>query len=102
MEKGLITLFEDYLFKNDPGSSVHYDTFISLFVKLAKDPCEEKVKFIVSLLKQNSSDGALTASNVIEVSVFLCYDAILQPDIEVRVSCAHGLFGGHDWTWLFH
>jgi hypothetical protein len=77
MERGLLTLYEDYFFKSDPESSIRYDTFISLFVKLAKDPCDEKVKFMVSLLKQNSSDGALTVSNVMEVSVFLCYDEIL-------------------------
>lgn len=77
MERGLLTLFEDYFFKSDPEGSICCDTFISLFVKLAKDPCDEKVKFMVSLLKQNSRDGALTVSNVMEVSVFLCYDEIL-------------------------
>ncbi|PNF39974.1 hypothetical protein B7P43_G15965 [Cryptotermes secundus] len=66
MERGLLTLFEDYFFKSDPEKSIYYDTFISLFVKLAKDPCDEKVKFMVSLLKQNSSDGALTVSNITE------------------------------------
>jgi hypothetical protein len=71
MDRGLFTLFEDYFFKSDPERSIRYDTFISLFVKLAKVPCDEKVKFIVSLLKQNSSDGPLTINNIIEVSV-LC------------------------------
>jgi hypothetical protein len=70
MDKGLLTLFENYFFKNDSGSSVHYDTFVSLFVKLAKDPCDEKIKFMVMLLKQNSTDGVLTVSNVMEVSVY--------------------------------
>jgi hypothetical protein len=71
MEKGLFALFEDYFFKNNPESPVHYDTFISLFIKLAKVPRDEKVKFMVSLLKQNSSDGVLTFYDVMEVSVFL-------------------------------
>lgn len=98
MERGLLTLFEDYFFKSDPERSIRYDTFISLFVKLAKDPCDEKVKFMVSLLKQNGSDGVLTVSNIMEVSVFLCYDEILQTNIESHVSCVQGLFGAHDWT----
>jgi hypothetical protein len=70
MEKGLLSLFEDYFFKNKPKSPVPYDTFISLFIKLAKVPYDEKVKFMVSLLKQSSSDGVLTFNNVMEVSVF--------------------------------
>ncbi|XP_021914085.1 TLD domain-containing protein 1 isoform X2 [Zootermopsis nevadensis] len=66
MENGLLALVEDYFFKNNPKSPVPFDTFISLFIKLAKDPCGEKVKFIVSLLKQNSSDGVLTFSILME------------------------------------
>jgi hypothetical protein len=96
MEKGLLTAFEYYFFKSDPQSSVCYDTFISLFVKLAKSPCDEKVKFMVALLKQNSNDGALTISNVTEVSVFLRYNEILHADIEAHVPCAQGLFGARD------
>jgi hypothetical protein len=87
MEKGLLTVFEDYFFKSGPESSVRYETFISLFVKLVKNPCDEKAKFMVTLLKRNSSDGALTISNVTEVSVFLCYNETLHADIEAHVPC---------------
>jgi hypothetical protein len=81
MEMGLFTLFEDYFFKTNPKSPVHYDTFISLFIKLAKGPFDEKIKFVVSLLKQSSSNGDLTLNNLLEVSVFFCYYEILWVDI---------------------
>lgn len=64
-------LFEDYFYKNSPKSTIHYDKFISLFVKLTKDPCDEKIKFIVSMLKHNTSDGALICSSIVEVSIWL-------------------------------
>jgi hypothetical protein len=72
VEKGLLAVFEDYFFKNNPKSVVHYDSFIKLFIRLTKVPCDKKVKFMVYLLKHNNSNGVLTFSNVIEVSVFLC------------------------------
>jgi hypothetical protein len=71
MERALYALFEDYFYKSNPKSTIHYDKFISLFVKLAKDPCDEKIRFVVSMLKHNMTDGALTYSNVMEVSIFL-------------------------------
>jgi hypothetical protein len=42
-----------------------------LFVKLAKDPCDEKIRFMVSMLKHNTPDGVLTYSNIMEVSIYL-------------------------------
>jgi hypothetical protein len=101
MEKGLLTVFEYYFFKSDPESSVCYDTFISLFVKLAKGPCDEKAKFMVALMKQNSNDGTLTISNATEVSVFLHYNEILHADVEAHLPCGQGLFGAHDYPWLY-
>jgi hypothetical protein len=70
MERALYTLFEDYFYKSSPKSTVQYDRFVSLFVKLAKDPCDEKIRFVVSMLKCNARDGALTYNNTMEVSIF--------------------------------
>lgn len=66
MERPLYTLFEDYFYKSNPKSTIEYDKFISLFVKLAKDPCDEKIRLVVSMLKHNAPDGALTYSNIME------------------------------------
>jgi hypothetical protein len=71
MERALYTLFEDYFYESSPKSTIQYDKFISLFVKLAKDPCDEKIRFMVSVLKCNTRDGALTYDNIMEVSIFL-------------------------------
>jgi endonuclease III-like uncharacterized protein len=71
MERTLYMLFEDYFYKNNPKSTIQYDKFISLFVKLAKDPCDEKIRFVVCMLKHNTTDGVLTYSNIIEVSMYL-------------------------------
>lgn len=66
MERALYTLFEDYFYESSPKSTIQYDKFISLFVKLAKDPCDEKIRFMVSVLKCNTRDGALTYDNIME------------------------------------